>query len=137
MTGTLSKVDLNVGNFELWMTVMLTVESADQIWWWIIVVMVHMHHSQPLKMKFGTNHFLGSETLVPLQYRVRVNIYFFRLMGAVIIYKYLLVLEVGVTMYFIFIPHMPKKPGHMKQNSCISFGILTIMRLQKKVSKQL
>ena len=35
--------------------------------------MVHMHHSQPLKMKFGTNHFLGSETLVPLQYRVRVN----------------------------------------------------------------
>ena len=36
--------------------------------------MVHMHHSQPLKMKFGTNHFLGSETLVPLQYRVRVNL---------------------------------------------------------------
>ena len=35
--------------------------------------MVHMHHSQPLKMKFGTNHFLGSETLVPLQYRVRVK----------------------------------------------------------------
>ena len=35
--------------------------------------MVHMHHSQPLKMKFGTNHFLGSETLVPLQYRVCVN----------------------------------------------------------------
>ena len=31
LTGTLSKVDLNVGNFELWMTVMLTVESADQI----------------------------------------------------------------------------------------------------------
>ena len=36
--------------------------------------MVHMHHSQPLKMKFGTNHFLGSETLVPLQYRVRVKV---------------------------------------------------------------
>ena len=39
--------------------------------------MVHMHHSQPLKMKFGTNHFLGSETLVPLQYRVRVKSYVF------------------------------------------------------------
>ena len=35
--------------------------------------MVHMHHSQPLKMKFGTNHFLGSETLMPLQYREGVN----------------------------------------------------------------
>ena len=73
MRGTLPKVDLNVDNFELWMTLMSAVESADQIWWWIIVVMVHMHHSQPLKMKFGTNHFLGSETLVPLQYRVRVK----------------------------------------------------------------
>jgi len=31
LTGTLSKVDLNVGNFELWMTVMSTVELADQI----------------------------------------------------------------------------------------------------------
>ena len=35
--------------------------------------MVHMHHSQRLKMKFGTNHFLGSETLGPIQYREGVN----------------------------------------------------------------
>ena len=49
--------------------------SADQIWWWIIVVMVHIHHSQPLKMKFGTNHFLGSETFVPIQYREGVKTY--------------------------------------------------------------
>ena len=66
-TGTLPKVDLNDDNFELWMTVMSAVESADQIGWWIIVVIVHMHHYQPLKIKFGTNHFLGSETLVPKQ----------------------------------------------------------------------
>ena len=73
LTGTLPKVDLNVDNFELWMTVMSAVESADQIWWWIIVVMVHIHHSQPLKIKFGTNHFLGSETFGPIQYREGVN----------------------------------------------------------------
>ena len=30
-TGTLPKVDLYFDNFELWMTVMLAVESADQI----------------------------------------------------------------------------------------------------------
>ena len=30
-TGTLQKVDLNVDNFELWMTVISAVESADQI----------------------------------------------------------------------------------------------------------
>ena len=35
--------------------------------------MVHMHYTQPLKIKFGTNHFFGSETLVPIQYRERVN----------------------------------------------------------------
>ena len=73
MTGTLPKVDLNVDNFELWMTVMSAVESADQIWWWIIVVMVHIHHSQPLKIKFGKNHFLGSATLGPKQYRKGVK----------------------------------------------------------------
>ena len=73
LTGTLPKVDLNVDNFELWMTVMSAVESADQIWRWIIVGIVHMHHSQPLKIKFGTNHFLGSETLVPIQYREGVK----------------------------------------------------------------
>ena len=27
------------------MTVMSAVERSDQIWWWIIVVMVHIHHS--------------------------------------------------------------------------------------------
>ena len=74
MTGTLPKVDLNVDNFELWMTVILAVESADQIWWWIIVVMVHMHHSQPLKTKFGNNHFLGLATLGPKQYRKGVKL---------------------------------------------------------------
>ena len=31
LSGTLSKVDLNFDNFELWMTVMSAVESADQI----------------------------------------------------------------------------------------------------------
>ena len=36
--------------------------------------MVHMHHSQPLKIKFWTNHFLASETLVPLQYREHVKL---------------------------------------------------------------
>ena len=35
--------------------------------------MVHMHYTQPLKIKFGTNHFFGSETLVPIQYREHVN----------------------------------------------------------------
>ena len=35
--------------------------------------MVHIHHSQPLKIKFGTNHFFGLETLVPIQYRERVK----------------------------------------------------------------
>ena len=35
--------------------------------------MVHIHHSQPLKIKFGTNHFLGSETFGPIQYREGVN----------------------------------------------------------------
>ena len=35
--------------------------------------MVHMHYTQPLKIKFGTNHFFGSETLVPIQYRERVK----------------------------------------------------------------
>ena len=35
--------------------------------------MVHMHYTQPLKIKFGTNHFFGLETLVPIQYRERVN----------------------------------------------------------------
>ena len=30
-TGTLSKVDLNFDNFELWMSVISAVESADQI----------------------------------------------------------------------------------------------------------
>ena len=42
------------------------VESADQTWWWIIVVRVHMHHSQPLKIKFGINHFLEFWFLVLL-----------------------------------------------------------------------
>ena len=39
--------------------------------------MVHMHYTQPLKIKFGTNHFFGleTETLVPIQYRERVNTY--------------------------------------------------------------
>ena len=66
LSGTLSKVDLNVDNFELCMTVMLAVEWADQIWWWIIVSMVHMHHSQPLKIKFGINNFLEFYNLVLL-----------------------------------------------------------------------
>ena len=35
--------------------------------------MVHMHHSQPLKTKFGNNHFLGSATLGPKQYRKGVK----------------------------------------------------------------
>ena len=35
--------------------------------------MVHIHHSQPLKIKFGTNHFLGSATLGPKQYRKGVK----------------------------------------------------------------
>ena len=35
--------------------------------------MVHIHHSQPLKIKFGTNHFLGSETFGPIQYREGVK----------------------------------------------------------------
>ena len=70
---TLPKVGLNIDNFELWMTVISAVESADQIWWWIIVVMVHIHHSQPLKIEFGTNHFLGLETFGPIQYRECVN----------------------------------------------------------------
>ena len=35
--------------------------------------MVHIHHSQPLKVKFGTNHFLGSETFGPIQYREGVK----------------------------------------------------------------
>ena len=35
--------------------------------------MVHIHHSQPLKIKFGKNHFLGSATLGPKQYRKGVN----------------------------------------------------------------
>ena len=35
--------------------------------------MVHMHYTQPLKIKFGTNHFFGLETLVPIQYRERVK----------------------------------------------------------------
>ena len=35
--------------------------------------MVHIHHSQPLRIKFGTNHFLGSETFGPIQYREGVN----------------------------------------------------------------
>ena len=69
----ISKVDLNFDNFELWMTAMSAVESADQIWWSIIVVMVHMHHSQPLKIKFMTNHFLVLETLVLIQYRQHVK----------------------------------------------------------------
>ena len=37
--------------------------------------MVHIHHSQPLKIKFGTNHFLGSETFGPIQYREGVKSY--------------------------------------------------------------
>ena len=60
----------------------------------------------------------------------------FRLMVVVIIYKYLLGLEMEVIMYFIFIPSMTKKLGHTKLNSCIYFGILTITMLTKKVSKQ-
>ena len=32
-----------------------------------------MHYSQPLKIKFGTNKFLGLETLEPIQYRERVK----------------------------------------------------------------
>ena len=36
--------------------------------------MVHMHYTQPLKIKFGTNHFFGLETLVPIQYRERVKV---------------------------------------------------------------
>ena len=35
--------------------------------------MVHIHHSQPLKIKFGTKHFLGLETFGPIQYREGVN----------------------------------------------------------------
>ena len=35
--------------------------------------MVHIHHSQPLKTKFGNNHFLGSATLGPKQYRKGVK----------------------------------------------------------------
>ena len=35
--------------------------------------MFHMHHSQPLTIKFGNNHFLGTETLVPIEYRERVK----------------------------------------------------------------
>ena len=31
LSGTLSKVDLNLDNFELWLTVISAVESADQI----------------------------------------------------------------------------------------------------------
>ena len=38
--------------------------------------MVHIHHSQPLKIKFGKNHFLGSATLGPKQYRKGVKEYF-------------------------------------------------------------
>ena len=38
--------------------------------------MVHMHYTQPLKIKFGTNHFLGLETLMPIQYRERVKTLF-------------------------------------------------------------
>ena len=39
--------------------------------------MVQKHYSKPSKIKFGTNHFLGSETLMPLQYRVRVKLQLF------------------------------------------------------------
>ena len=35
--------------------------------------MAHMHHFQPLKIKFMTNHFLVLETLVLIQYRERVK----------------------------------------------------------------
>ena len=38
--------------------------------------MVHIHHSQPLKIKFGKNHFLGSATLGPKQYRKGVKAIF-------------------------------------------------------------
>ena len=34
-----------------------------------------MHHSQPLKIKFGINHFLEFWTLVLLWYRECVNTY--------------------------------------------------------------
>ena len=36
------------------MTVMSADESADQIWSWIIIPKVHMHHSQPLDIRFHT-----------------------------------------------------------------------------------
>ena len=35
-TGTLPKVDLNVDNFELWMTVMSAVEQMEQVRSWIL-----------------------------------------------------------------------------------------------------
>ena len=46
--------------------------------------MVHIHHSQPLKIKFGTNHFLGSETFGPIQYREGVNEFFKKIVHKVI-----------------------------------------------------
>ena len=66
-SSTLPKVGLNFDNFELWMTVMSAVESADQS--------DHMHYSQPIKIKFGTNNFLEFYNLVLLWYRERVKHY--------------------------------------------------------------
>ena len=36
LTGTLPKVDLNVDNFEIWMTVMSAVEQMEQVQSWIL-----------------------------------------------------------------------------------------------------
>ena len=48
-TGTLPKVDLNVDNFELWMTVMSAVEQMEQIRSWIVGIRAFIPHEKQKK----------------------------------------------------------------------------------------